>query len=376
MDFIIVLLIILVSAACGGELSARLGQTTILGKIIAGIIVGPAVLGWVSPTETIHNMSEIGILFLMFIAGLETDATDLYKNRKSSIAVALGGLLFPVAGGFATGLLFGLKPIPSVFLGLLLAATSVSISILTLRELGQLNSRESTTILGAALVDDITVMFILAITMGVWTGTKVNIGILLGKEILFFLLIALLGWKAIPWFMKISTSFKATENIISAVIICFVFASLAHLLGVSSIIGAFAAGLAVSRTDSQKEIKRKIVPIAYTIFIPVFFVQIGLSVSFVGIQNHIWFIIIGSLFAILTKWFGAFLGAKLTSFSTKSAIRIGAAMMSRGEVALILLTIGLEKKLIDPAYASSILIIVMITTLITPVLLKTFYKTP
>jgi monovalent cation:proton antiporter-2 (CPA2) family protein len=375
LEFFLQLLIILLATKLAGDISARLGQPTVLGKLIIGIIIGPAVLGWIPNSEIIHELSQLGILLLMFIAGLETDLGDLKKHRNSSIAVAIGGLIFPLIGGYGTGLLFGMNQEHALFLGLLLAATSVSISVQTLKELGQLKSRESTTILGAALVDDIFVVITLAIMMGFLTGSEVNIGMVIGEKVLFFMLIVGLGWKFVPWVLNKLASFRVTESIMSAgLLICLFFAYIAEFLGVSGMIGAFAAGVAISRTKYKKEIEHKIEPIAYTIFVPIFFVSIGLSVSFEGVGKHLWFIIVASLIAIFTKWIGAGLGAKLTGFSTRSALGIGAGMISRGEVALILVFIGLESQLLERTYLTSVLIVVIVTSLITPPLLKVLFR--
>jgi monovalent cation:proton antiporter-2 (CPA2) family protein len=375
LEFFLQLLIILLATKLAGDISARLGQPTVLGKLIIGIIIGPAVLGWIPNSEIIHELSQLGILLLMFIAGLETDLGDLNKHRNSSIAVALGGLVFPLIGGYVTGLLFGMNQEHALFLGLLLAATSVSISVQTLKELGQLKSRESTTILGAALVDDILVVITLAIIMGFLTGSEVNIGMIIGEKVLFFMLIVGLGWKFVPWVLNKLASFRVTEAIMSAgLLICLFFAYIAEFLGVSGMIGAFAAGIAISRTNYKKEVAHKIEPIAYTIFVPIFFVSIGLSVSFESVGKHLGFIIVASLIAIFTKWIGAALGAKLTGFSTRSALGIGAGMISRGEVALILVFIGLESQLLERTYLTSVLIVVIVTSLITPPLLKMLFR--
>lgn len=374
MDFLLQLLIILFATKIAGNISAHLGQPAVLGKLMIGIIIGPAVLGWIPNSEIIHELSQIGVLLLMFIAGLAMNVHELNANRTSSVAVAIGGLVFPLIGGYVIGLLFGMSQEHAIFLGLLISATSVSISIQTLNELGQLKSRESTTILGAALVDDILVVIILAVTMGFLTNSAVNIGMIIGKMLLLIIIVVVLGWKFLPWILHRFASFKVTEAIMSAgLLVCLVFAYIAELLGVAGMIGAFVAGLAISQTKYKEEVEQKVEPIAYTVFVPIFFVSIGTSVSFAGIEKHIWFIIIASLIAILTKWIGAGLGAKLTGFNTRSALGIGAGMISRGEVALILVSTGLSTKLLEQTYLTSILIIVIVTTLITPPLLKLFF---
>ncbi|WP_442601914.1 cation:proton antiporter [Paenibacillus sp. KN14-4R] len=368
------LLIILLATKIAGDISVRLGQPAVLGKLLIGIIIGPALLGWIQKTEMIDSLSEIGVLLLMFIAGLETDLKALNQNRNSSLAVAVGGIIFPLVGGFLTGYFMGLEQSHSLFLGLMLSATSVSISVQTLKELGQLKSRESTTILGAALIDDILVVVSLAVMMSFLTTEDVSLGLLLGKKVLFFVVVILAGWKIVPWVMRKLAPLAVSEAIISAgLIICFAFSYFAEYMGVAGIIGAFAAGIAISQTKYKEEVEHKIEPIAYVIFVPVFFVSIGLSVTFVGILDQIWFIIGLTLVAIATKLIGSGLGARLTGFKGKSAFGIGAGMVSRGEVALILGAIGLESQLLDEKYFTSIIIVVILTTIVTPPMLKSIF---
>jgi monovalent cation:proton antiporter-2 (CPA2) family protein len=369
------ILIILLATKLAGELSVKLGQPAVLGKLIIGIVIGPALLGWIQQSEMIDQLSEIGVLLLMFIAGLETDIKALNQNRNSSVAVAIGGIIFPLTGGYLAGLGIGMDQSHALFLGLLLSATSVSITAQTMKELGQLKSRESTTILGAALVDDIIVVITLAVMMSLLTAEEISLGMVIGKKFVFFVVIGLMGWKVVPWLMKKLAPLRVSEAIISAaLIICFFFAYLAETLGVAGIIGAFAAGIAISQTTYKQEVEHKIEPIAYALFVPVFFVSIGLSVSFTGTGNQLWMIAGLSVIAILTKLIGSGLGARLTGFSNRSALGIGAGMVSRGEVALILAAIGLESQLLKQEYFTAIIIVVILTTLVTPPMLKKLFS--
>lgn len=375
MHLFLQLLIILLSTKLAGELSVKLGQPAVLGKLIIGIIIGPAVLGWIQKIEMIDQLSEIGVLLLMFIAGLETDLKALNQNRNASTAVAVGGVIFPLFGGFLAGQIVGMNQAHSIFLGLVLSATSVSISVQTLKELGQLKTRESTTILGAALIDDILVVITLAVMMSFLTAQEVNLGIIIGKKLLFFIVIALLGWKVVPWVMKKLALLRVSESIIStALIVCFFFAYTAETLGVAGIIGAFIAGIAISQTKYKEEVEQKIEPIAYAIFVPVFFVSVGLSVSFHGMMNQLWIIIGLTVLAIVTKLLGAGLGAKLTGFNNQSSLAIGAGMICRGEVALILAAVGLETQLLEQKYFTVLIIVVILTTLVTPPMLKKIFS--
>lgn len=378
MEFVLYLMLIILFTKVAGDLSVRLGQPAVLGKLIVGIILGPAVLGWIQDGEFIHFISEIGVLLLMFIAGLETDLDQLRKNWKSAFAVAVGGIILPFLGGFAMGEMFGFEYHNALFMGVILSATSVSISVQVLKDMNKLNTREGSTILGAAVVDDILVVILLAVLMSFFgTGDDVSIGLLIGKKALFFAVAIVVGWFVVPKVMKWMAPLKVTEAVISAALmICFAFAYFAEIMGMAGIIGAFAAGIAISQTSFKHKVESKIEPIAYSIFVPVFFVSIGLSVSFEGVGNQIGFVILLTVVAILTKLFGGGLGARLTGFDNKSSAIIGSGMISRGEVALIIAATGLQSGLLQQQYFTSVIIVVIVTTLVTPPLLKYMFRDP
>lgn len=379
MAFIFYLVLILFFTKVAGDLSVRLGQPAVLGKLIIGVVLGPAVLGWIpNDSDFIHYMSEIGVLLLMFIAGLETDVDQLKRNWKSALAVAVGGIILPFVGGFAVAELFGFPNSYALFMGVIFSATSVSISAQVLKDMNKLNSREGTTILGAAVVDDVLVVILLAVMMSLLgTGEDVNLGLLIGKKVLFFVIIIAVGVFLVPKVMKVLSKLQVTEaTITAALVICFGFSYFADLMGMAGIIGSFAAGIAISQTSFKHIVEKKVEPIAYSIFVPVFFVSVGLNVSFVGVGQQIGFLILLSLVAILSKWIGGGLGARLTGFNTQSSIAIGAGMISRGEVALIITATGLEAGLLQPQYFTSVIIMVILTTLVTPPLLKYLFREP
>ena len=325
--------------------------------------------------EVIEALSHIGVLLLMFIAGLETDLKELNRNKNSSLAVAFGGVILPLIGGYFSGIAIGMDQHHAIFLGLLLCATSVSISVQTFKELGKLQSREGTTVLGAAIADDIIVVVALAFMMSFLVGSEVNFVTVIGGKIAFFVIIALLAWKGVPYVMGKLGRIKITQPAMSiALALCFLFAYIAEFFGIAGIIGAFAAGIAISQTEFKEEVEKKVEPIAYTLFVPIFFVSIGLTVTFEGFMDNILIIILVSIVAIFTKLIGAGIGARLTGFDTRASITIGAGMISRGEVALILATLGLSENLLAPEYFTTIIIVVIITTIVTPPLLKYFLK--
>lgn len=373
--FFFTILIILLATKLAGDLSVRLGLPAVVGKLIIGVIIGPAIFSWVENSEIIDELSEIGVLLLMFIAGLETDIDELKRSFKSSTAVAIGGILLPFVGGYLVGTAIGMEPSHVIFLGLLLSATSVSITVQSLKELNMLKSRESTTILGAAILDDILVVILLAFVMSIFGGEEINLVLVISKKFIFFIITGLMIWKGAKWFMKWLAPLRVTESVISAgLIVCFLLAFVAEELGVAGIIGAFAAGLAISQTKYKEEVEHKLEPIAYAIFVPIFFVSVGFSVSFEGLGEHLGLIAVLSITAILSKLLGSGLGARLTGFSTRSSLGIGSGMVSRGEVALIIATIGLESGLLNPDYFTVLVIVVILTTLITPFLLKIIFR--
>lgn len=376
MEFILYLILILFFTKIAGDLSVRIGQPAVLGKLIVGILLGPAVLGWVEQNSFIQQLSEIGVLLLMFIAGLETDLEQLRKNWKAALAVAVGGIVLPFIGGYSAAVAFGFSQNLALFFGIIFCATSVSISVQVLKELNKLNSREGTTILGAAVIDDVLVVILLAVMMSaLGTGDDISISLLVGKKLLFFIAIFIAGWYIVPRVMKWMEPLRITEAVITAaLVICFAFAYFAEWLQMAGIIGAFAAGIAISQTDYKHTVGQKVEPIAYSIFVPVFFVSIGLHVSFEGIGSQWVFLVVITVIAIVTKLFGGGAGARLSGFSAGSSLIIGSGMVSRGEVALIIGATGLQAGLLLPEYFTSVLIMIIVTTLVTPPLIKFFFR--
>jgi monovalent cation:proton antiporter-2 (CPA2) family protein len=372
---ILQLAIILIASKIAGSLSVRLGQPSVLGKLLIGIVLGPSVLGLVNETETLAEFSQIGVILLMFIAGLETDLDEFKRTGKAATFVGFGGIIVPLVLGYFAGVLLNLTSMESWFLGLLLSATSVSISVQALKEMDHLKTPEGTTILGAAVIDDVVVIIALAFLMS-FAGGDVDLTVVILKKVLFFAGALLVGWKIVPLFMKKFATFKVTETIISsALIICFVFAYLADYTGVAAIIGAYIAGVAISVTKYKHEVFEKVETISYSIFVPVFFTSIGITVQFAGITQNIGLITILSIVAILTKLLGASVGAKIAGFAWRSSLGIGAAMVSRGEVALIIAAIGLESKLLSQDMFAVIIIVILVTTIVTPPMMKLFFKT-
>lgn len=371
---ILQLAIILVFSKIAGDISVKLGQPSVLGKLLVGILIGPSVLGLVTETETLKEFSQLGVILLMFIAGLETDVDEFKRTGKASTFVGIGGIIFPLLVGYLAGILLGLSTMQSWFLGLLLSATSVSISVQALKEMNQLKSREGTTILGAAVIDDVVVIIALAFLMS-FAGGDINLSVVILKKVLFFAGAIFVGWKVVPWFLNRFSSLKVTEAVTSsALIICFFYAYLAEYTGVAAIIGAYIAGVSISVTKFKHEVFKKVETISYSIFVPVFFTSIGVTAQFSGIMDNIGLIVLLSVVAILTKLVGASVGAKLAGFNWNSSLGIGSAMISRGEVALIIAAIGLESKLLTQDMFAIIIVAVLVTTIVTPPMMKWFFR--
>ncbi|PGS48716.1 cation:proton antiporter [Bacillus sp. AFS041924] len=368
--------IILLASKIAGDISVRLKQPSVLGKLLIGIVLGPSVLGLVDDTDVLNEISQIGVILLMFIAGLETDIDEFKRTGKASIFVGIGGIIVPFVVGYLVGSFLNLSPSQSSFLGLLLSATSVSISVQVLKEMNKLKTREGATVLGAAVIDDILVIIALAFLLSM-TGSDgdVSLSKLILKKVLFFIGAIIVGWKIVPFLLKKFSSLRVTETVISsALIICFIYAYMAEYTGVAAIIGAYIAGVSISVTEFKHEVFEKIETISYSIFVPVFFTLIGVSARFTGILTDLGLIIILSILAIITKLIGSSIGAKLSGFTWKISLGIGSAMISRGEVALIIASIGLENKLLDQSFFSMLLVVVLVTTLVTPPMMKWFFN--
>ncbi|VDG33424.1 Na(+)/H(+) antiporter [Lactobacillus plantarum JDM1] [Lactiplantibacillus mudanjiangensis] len=376
MDYIGTLSLILIVTAVAGHISVRLGLPAVIGQLLSGIVLGPALLGWVTATSFISNFAELGVIILMFMAGLESDLQLLKKYWRPSLLVAVLGVILPVVVIDWCSQLFHLGSIESLFLGVTFAATSVSISVAVLKELHALDGKEGTTILGAAVVDDVLAVLILSLMISLFGGevgesSSTNLGVSLAIQAAFFIgLFAVVKW-IVPRLMKIGDALLVPTSVtLMSLVICFGLAYFADFIGLSAVIGAFFAGIAVGQTDYRQVIDAHIQPIGNAVFIPVFFVSIGLNMSFKGFLADFWFIVVITVAAIVTKLLGAGIGAKLAGFSWTSGYEIGAGMVSRGEMALIIAQIGYQGKLLSADRYSAVIAAIILTTLIAPILLR------
>lgn len=372
------LTLILLATTIVGHYCTRIGIPAVIGQLLVGVLVGPALLGWVTLTHSLESFAEIGVIILMFIAGLESDLQLLKRYLKPSVLVALMGVLIPVIGTYAVGLFYHLGTTESLFISVIFAATSVSISVEVLKEMNALNSQEGTTILGAAVVDDVLAVVILSVLVST-TGTAVgdsaaqSSSLLLTtiEQVIYFAAIYfVVRWLA-PYMAKIGERLLIPMGpTLMAIILCFGMAYVAELVGLSDVVGAFFAGIAISQTTARSTVDRHIEPVGYALFIPVFFVSIGLNMDFNGLGKQLGFIIVLTIVAVLTKLVGAGSGAKLAGFSWGSSTAVGAGMVSRGEMALIIAQIGYQAKLMSPVRYSAIVAAIIVATLLAPFLLR------
>ena len=379
--FLFDIAIILLSTKVFGLIAQKFKMPQVVGALFAGVILGPAVLNILHETEFIHQMAELGVIVLMFTAGLEADVNELKKTGKAATVIAILGVLVPLLGGFLVSYIFSGEMgvvdtndlLQDIFVGVILTATSVSITVQTLKELGSLNSRAGNTILGAALIDDILGIIILTIITSL-ADTSVNIYLVFIKIILFFIftiIFAIIFKKVFKiWADKYDGDVRRFA--ITSFVICLLLSFIAEeVFGVADITGAFIAGLIISNNKKSEYIDSRFETLSYMLLSPIFFASIGIRVEVTGMNlDTIIFTVVLLIIAILTKIIGCALGAKLCKYSTHESIQIGAGMVSRGEVALIVANKGIAVSLINSIFLTPIVIVVVITTVITPILLE------
>lgn len=375
MTYLAELFVILLLTKIAAHYSVKLKMPSVIGELLVGIVIGPAMLNWIHPTTFINYFSELGVIVLMFIAGLEGDLKLLIKYWAPALTVATLGVIVPTGTAFLLcHNLFNFSVKASVFMGLVLSATSVSITIQVLKEMHRLNTRAGAIICGAAVADDIICVILLGIASSIYgTSQHESIWLMVLKMFLFFVIVLLIGKFIVPKFLSIFQDLNATESdTAGAMILCFETAALAVMMGMSDVLGAYFAGLAISETDFEDHLEDKIEPIGYAVFIPVFFVSIGLQISFKGMQNDIIFIILLIITAILGKQIGCGLAAKMFHLSWTESNVVGAGMVSRGEMALVVANVALSSHLIDQNHYTAMILVTVITTLVAPLILKLF----
>lgn len=379
MEFIAVLAGLLLATQVVAHLCRRVEIPEVIGQILVGIIAGPAVLNWVHLNAMMNEFQEIGVIILMFIAGLESDLSLLKKYLRPAIIVALVGVVIPVAVMAPVSYLFGFTTLESLFIGVIFATTSVSISVAVLREFNRIDSREGATILGAAVADDIIGVILLSIMISVINGNSSGGGhgsglplwaSLLLQVVFFGGTYLLIRWLA-PYLIHLSERMLTVASTsVMAMIICLGMAVIADYVGLSGAVGAFFAGLAVANTKHKETVNRSFIPIGYAMFIPLFFVSVGLNMRFDNLRESLVFVIVMTILACLTKLVGCGAGARLSGFSLPSSYVVGSGMVARGEMGLITAQIGYEAHLLSSMYYSDVITVIIVATVLAPFILK------
>jgi Kef-type K+ transport system membrane component KefB len=391
LQVLLLLALVITAAKAAGAAANRIGQPAVFGEILVGLLLGPTlldVLAWpifAGDSEglaaLIRDLAEVGVILLMLVAGLETDLEEMRRVGAVAFWSALGGVVLPFLGGVATAAAFGLPVLwEGVFIGTILTATSVSISAQTLIELGALRTREGSAILGAAVIDD--VMGIIALSLVVAAvGASLEpaasgfdlgaIGWLVVRMTAFFA-IAIAAGRWLTPLLRWASSLGISQALLATVlVVAFVYSWAAEYVGaVAAITGAYLAGVLVGQTPFKKAVDEGIHPLTYSMFVPIFFISIGLEANGRELGERATFTIVLIAVAIVTKAVGCGLLARVTGFTTPESIRVGAGMISRGEVGLIVAGYGLSHQIIGRDVFSASVVMVLVTTMVTPPLLR------
>ena len=377
------LAIIIVFAKVFGILARKLKAPQVVGEIVAGLIIGPSVLGFVNQTDFLVQMAEIGVVLLMFSAGLETDLKELLKTGPIALLIACAGVFVPLVGGTLLYMAFyGTAAIgtdhfyTALFIGTIMTATSVSITVQTLKELGRLKGRVGTTILSAAIIDDIIGIIVLTFVIGFKTPNSRPIEVI-SNTVLFFLFSIVLGVIIYKLFKRYDARHPHTRRIpILGLALCLILAYVAEeYFGIADITGAYVAGIILCSIRDSGYIAEKMDINSYMLFGPVFFASIGLKTSLDSLNGEILLFSLAFVaVALLTKIVGCGLVSKLCRFNNADCLKIGIGMMTRGEVALIVSQKGLSVGLMDPVYFTSVILLIIFSSIATPILLKILYN--
>lgn len=377
------LAIIIFAAKIFGLLAKKLKAPQVVGEIIAGLLLGPSVLGLVGQSDFINQMAEIGVILLMFSAGLGTDLKDMLKTGPLAFLIALIGVFVPLLGGYLLyGAFYGFAAVGTeeffraVFVGVILTATSVSITVQTLRELGHLKGKIGTLILNAAIIDDVIGIIVLTFVIGFKDPDAQPIKVII-NTVLFFVLSAVIGYICYRIFKVIDKRYPHQRRIpIMGLCLCFALSYVAEkYFGIADITGAYIAGLILCSLRDSEYIAEKMDINSYMLFGPIFFASIGLKTAFDGFTASLLlfsaaFIVVG----LITKIIGCGGIAKLFGYSNRDALKVGIGMMARGEVALIVSQKGLDVGLLDSKYFTSVILLIIVSSIVTPIVMKMLYK--
>ena len=377
------LAIIFICAKGVGLLARRLKAPMVVGEIIAGLLIGPCLLGIVQPTDFINKMAEIGVVLIMFSAGLETNLQELKKSGFAALIIACIGVLVPLIGGSLLYMgIYGFAPFGTdeffkgIFIGCIMTATSVGITVEVLKEMGYLKSRVGQTILSAAIIDDIIGIIVLTFVLG-FKDPNSNALLVFGKIVLFLVLSVILGYIFYKLFKIYDEKHPHTRRIpIIAISLCFIMAYVAEkYFGIADITGAYIAGIILCNVRDAEYIDRKVNVNGYMFFAPMFFVGIGLKTDFSNVDTSMIVFSVGFvLVALLSKIIGCGLVSKCFGYKWTDSIKIGVGMMTRGEVALIITNKGLGLGIIDSSYFTAVILLIIVSSIVTPLLLKILFS--
>ena len=354
----------------------------VAGEIIAGLLIGPSVLGLVGQTDFLTQMAEIGVVMLMFSAGLETDLKEMKKTGLIALLIACAGVFVPLVGGtilyscfYGWGAVGSEQFLKAVFIGCIMTATSVGITVQALRELGHLSGKVGTTIMSAAIIDDVIGIIVLTFVIAM-KDPNVKPEKVVIQTVLFFVFALVVGYVCYKIFKKVDQRYPHTRRIpIAGLALCFSMAYIAeHYFGIADITGAFVAGIILCNIRDSKYIAEKMDINSYMLFGPIFFASIGLKTDISGINASI--LLFAAAFvvvALLTKIVGCGIVAKLTGFNWPDSLKIGVGMMTRGEVALIVSQKGLAVGLMSPIYFTAVILLIIVSSISTPIILKVLY---
>lgn len=383
------LAIIIFAAEFMGLLAKKCKAPQVVGQIIAGLLIGPAIFNIVQPSDFLNQMAEIGVVLLMFSAGLETDLKELIRTGPLALAVACVGVAVPLLGGFVLFSLLMYGGFPEVgsneffralFIGSIMTATSVTISVQTLRELGHLKGKIGTLILSAAIIDDvigiIVLTFVISLSGGDTSGNS-SIGKVLIQILLFFVVTIGVGILVYKLFKLLNKKYEHRRRIpIFGLAFALLMSFVAEeFFGIADITGAYAAGIILSSIKDSDYVAQKMDISSYMIFGPIFFVNIGLKTSFADMTGElVVFSILFVIVSLITKVIGCGFTAKLAKNSWKDSLKVGVGMMTRGEVALIVASKGLNVGLMDQKYFVAVILLIICSSIVTPIILKLLYK--
>ena len=377
------LAIILFSAKLCGMLARKCKAPQVAGQIIAGLIIGPCFLGLVQQSDFIAKMAEIGVILVMFSAGLETDLKDLIKTGPKAFAIACFGVFIPfIFGSLLYFAFYGFEGVgtPSFFVGMsigaIMTATSVSITVAALQELGKLKGLVGTTILSSAIIDDVIGIIVLTVVIG-FKDTSVKPSMIVIKTILFFIVAFVGGYFAYKGFKWLDNRNPHTQRIpILGFVLCFALAYVAEkYFGIADITGAYAAGIILCSLKDAEYINTKAHISTYMIFAPIFFVGIGLKTTFSAMNGKfLLFSLCFVIVALLTKIIGCGFMAKLCRFNWSDSLKIGVGMMTRGEVALIVAQKCLSVGMISSEYFTAVILLIISSSVMTPIILKFLFS--